>query len=251
MAPDRSGGPDRAVVVEVMSHRQLGLAAGAVPYERRVEDTDGAAPPKGQQRARVCRATVGVRHEMQRLVLKQGGADVGPRRATDDGVLARGQRGQDHDGALVRRAASESCLEQHGHQRMHEGTVPQALDRPIGGGSATEAPRHAHSRPINPCGRPSPRHVHHQSRARSSLPASTDLRRDTGRGRRCPSAMSHDDLVVMCIRPSAEVCAPATSTRNRPVRRPSRCRSASHDGGEARRDQIGQHGGRRLDHHPD
>ncbi len=93
--------PDAGVVVEVVAHGQYGLAAGALPNERRVEDAAGAAAREREQRARVCRATEGVGHAMQRLALGQGGAYVHPRGEADDGFEARGQRGQDHDGAVV------------------------------------------------------------------------------------------------------------------------------------------------------
>ncbi len=48
---------------------------------------------------------------MQRLVLRQGGAQVRPRREADDGFEARGQRGQDHDGAVGGREAAGRGLE--------------------------------------------------------------------------------------------------------------------------------------------
>ena len=82
-------------------------------------------------------ATIGVSHELQHLVRRQGGAEVRLRREIDDCLEARGQRGEDHDGAVVRREASGCCFKQNGQQRMHEGIRPQALDRRLGSRSAT------------------------------------------------------------------------------------------------------------------
>lgn len=131
VAPDRPGVPDAGVVVEVVAHRQHGLAAGALPHERRVKDADGAAAREREQRARVGRAAVGVGHAMQRLVLGQGGADVRPRGEADDGLEARGQWGQDHDGAVGGREAAGRGLEQDRQQRVHRDSLPHAISRPV------------------------------------------------------------------------------------------------------------------------